>query len=750
MTLGNRVAEIGASAFEGCNGLASVAIGGAVARIATNAFRSCTGLAEVALPDSVTAIEQGAFYGCTNLVSVSLGKHLADIGREAFYGCVRLASVSIPASLERVGNLAFYGCSGLEAVYIDDLAAWCGISFEGTSHAGYWANPLYYAGRLFLQGREVAGDLAIPDGAPRIADAAFYSCTNLTGVAIPGSVTEIGEYAFSKCTNLASVAIPGGVTNIGLCAFDECRSLTGVVIPHGVTDIRYGTFYRCLSLSEVAIPDGVTHIGSYAFYACTNLTAVAVPGSVADIGNEAFFHCSALKSLGLPDGVESVGGDAFSGSGLEVLYVPEAWQGTDRLAAAGVPGGCRVVYGTWGEETAGGVTWRYCVSGGRAIVAGASPAKGALKVPSALGGHALECIGEAAFHSCRGLTGLALPAGLTTIGAQAFSGCSALTNATIPDGVANIGSNTFFNCSGLADVTIGSGVTNIGDHAFYGCTGLAEVAIPDGVASIERMAFSDCSNLTAVAIGTGVKEVGYHAFSGCGKLLAVEINDLAAWCRISYTNHWGNPLLNGYAARLYLHGEEVAGDLTIPAGVERIAAGAFCGCAHLESMTLPNSVTNVGLYAFDYSGLKTLHVPASWQGTDMLADASVPSGCTVLYDVVPATETSTGVPYAWLEENAASILAANGGDHEAAANAAAANGMPVWACYVAGLSPADAAAEFKVKSITLVDGEPVLEWSPDLDAARAYTVQGKAAMADAWGVPNASSRFFRVLVEMPE
>ena len=45
---------------------------------------------------------------------------------------------------------------------------------------------------------------------------------------------------------------------------------------------------------------------------------------------------------------------------------------------------------------------------------------------------------------------------------------------------------------------------------------------------------------------------------------------------------------------------------------------------------------------------------------------------------------------------------------------------------------------------------PVVERNPDLDEDRACTVQGKPAMADAWGVTNASSRFFRVLVEMPQ
>ena len=53
------------------------------------------------------------------------------------------------------------------------------------------------------------------------------------------------------------------------------------------------------------------------------------------------------------------------------------------------------------------------------------------------------------------------------------------------------------------------------------------------------------------------------------------------------------------------------------------------------------------------------------------------------------------MPYSWLEADAATILAAHGGDYEAAGNAMAANGVnKVWECYVAGISPTNAASRF--------------------------------------------------------
>ena len=118
------------------------------------------------------------------------------------------------------------------------------------------------------------------------------------------------------------------------------------------------------------------------------------------------------------------------------------------------------------------------------------------------------------------------------------------------------------------------------------------------------------------------------------------------------------------------------------------------------------------------------------------------------------TETTpVHVPHSWLEERAAEILAANGGDYEAAAGAAAANGWPVWKCYLAGVDVTDPAAAFRLKAIAFVDGEPKLEWEPDLNEGgtkreRVYTVEGKRTMADEWGEADGESRFFQVKVEM--
>ncbi len=166
---------------------------------------------------------------------------------------------------------------------------------------------------------------------------------------------------------------------------------------------------------------------------------------------------------------------------------------------------------------------------------------------------------------------------------------------------------------------------------------MISVTIPNSVTTIGDWAFSDCTGLASVNIPNSVTGIGGSAFSGCTGLTAVHITDLAKWCEIEFGNAYSNPL--SYAHNLYLNGEKVT-NLTIPNSVTEIGRFAFCYCSSLTSVTIPNSVTSIGGSAFcGCTGLTSVTIPNSVTSIS----SSAFKKCTSLTEItIPESVTEIG------------------------------------------------------------------------------------------------------------
>ena len=254
----------------------------------------------------------------------------------------------------------------------------------------------------------------------------------------------------------------------------------------------------------------------------------------------------------------------------------------------------------------------------------------------------VAAIGEEAFENCTGLETVSIPASVTSIGKDAFYGCSSIENFvvdenngfysddncgvlfnknktelikyttgherisyTIPDTVETIKESSFSRAYNLKNITIPDGVTSIEQFAFSSCFDLVSVEIPFGVEVIERDTFLMCENLTTVIIPDSVTVIERAAFDQCCKLSNVTIPDslksigAAAFQSCNLTSiaiPSGVESIGNYAF--------CANPLTeviIAEGVKSIGASAFEWCEDLESVKIPNSVTEIGWYAFGYS-----------------------------------------------------------------------------------------------------------------------------------------------------
>ena len=110
---------------------------------------------------------------------------------------------------------------------------------------------------------------------------------------------------------------------------------------------------------------------------------------------------------------------------------------------------------------------------------------------------------------------------------------------------------------------------------------IKHIVINSGVTTIGDYAFAYCSHLKDVTIADTVHSIGDYAFWYCGKTDTEELED------------------GGFR------------QLTIPEGVTEIGAYAFYRSYNLEQVSLPNTLTTAGQYAFGFTNLKSVEIPGS-------------------------------------------------------------------------------------------------------------------------------------------
>ena len=540
--------------------------------------------------------------------SVLIPDGVESIGAKAFYGCEYLETVVVPGSVKSIDSYAFDNCVRITRIdYSGDISGW--LNIEGLYNL---LEDVSSSCELYFSGTKVE-ELVIPDGVTSIPRYAFSNLTGITSVTIPDSVTSIGDGAFSGCSGLTSVTIPDSVTSIGSSAFSGCSGLQSLTIGNGVTSIESWAFSGCSSLTSVTIPDSVTSIGERAFSGCSSLTSVTIPDSVTSIGNGAFRNCSGLTSVTIPDSVTSIGNYAFYNcTGLTEIN----W---NAVSVADFNSTDNVFYnaGTAGDGIE--VTFGESVEKLPACLFYVNDSSYRPNIKSVTIGNAVNRIGSRAFYDCRSITridysgdisgwlnieglynlmsdvssscelyirgikvegNIVIPDGVTSIPGSAFRYQTGITSSvTIPDSVTSIEESAFQDCSSLQSVTIGNGVTNIGDSAFYDCSSLTSVTIPDSVKSIGDYAFSGCSSLTSVTIPDSVTSIGTWSFRDCKNLLQTDNG-------VSYVDKW------------VVDCDSTVTTANIWSNTVGIADSAFSYCDRLQSVTIPDSVTSIGVNAF--------------------------------------------------------------------------------------------------------------------------------------------------------
>lgn len=505
------------------------------------------------------------------------GKPVKEIAQEAFKDCKHFISVTIPDSVTAIGNSAFNGCNSIaEIKYDGKIESWCGIS-------GLYSlmNNGITERKLFIDGTEIKGNLAIPTGVTQISDYVFFRCSSVTGLTIPNGVTTIGNSAFSGCSSVTSLTIPNGVTTIGNSAFSGCSSVTSLTIPNSVTTIGNSAFSGFKSVKSLTIPNSVTAIGKSAFSGCSSLESITLPFIGATkhgtedthfgyifgasgyysnldtvlstlktviitggerIGENAFYNCENIVSITIPQSLTEIGSSAFSGckSLAEIRYTGDisSWCGISGLYSLMV----------------NGIT-------GKKLFINNNEIKGNLVIPTGV-----TEISDYAFFRYSSVTSLTIPNSVTTIGDSAFENCSSVTSLTIPNSVTTIGYSAFENCSSLESISIPfvgaekDGTENTHFGYIFGASGYYEnvnyvpaslkTVIITGGKKISEDAFYICENIVSVTIPQSVTEIDAYAFHDCTALTDIHYNGTRLqWYNIEKGTSW----IDKYSSEYTVH-----------------------------------------------------------------------------------------------------------------------------------------------------------------------------------------------------
>lgn len=222
-----------------------------------------------------------------------------------------------------------------------------------------------------------------------------------------------------------------------------------------------------------------------------------------------------------------------------------------------------------------------------------------------------------------------------SIGAEAFNGCRNLSgDLTLPDSVQIVGDRAFSGCTGLnGTLTLGSSLQTIGAGAFYDCSFSGNLVIPDSVTSIGRYAFYSRPYLRpetqgTLTLGRNLRTIGEFAFLESRYTGSLTIPDSVV----------------EIGERAFYQCENLNGTLTLGRSLRTIGKEAFYWCAFTGSLTIPEGVAEIAdgafssLHQFNRDGMfnGTLTLPSTLKTigaeafayTDFSGELLIPDGVT--------------------------------------------------------------------------------------------------------------------------
>lgn len=261
--------------------------------------------------------------------------------------------------------------------------------------------------------------------------------------------------------------------------------------------------------------------------------------------------------------------------------------------------------------------WIYEPVDGTAVISGYIGEETNLTVPSELDGLPVTEIGMYAFLGCETIVSITIPDSVTRIGDGAFSYVETLESITLPDTLTSIGSYAFdatayasllgnwtdgalyignylvaLEEAYVGELTVADGTVLIADQLFYAQDSIEAISLPASLRSVGLNFFEQCYSLRSITVDGGNE---FYA-SVDGVLFDKDVATL-----IKCPSHIEKVTIPESITSIgeYAFTEcSLITEIAVPEGVTELAEGVFSQCGSLESVTLPDSLTYIGVSAF--------------------------------------------------------------------------------------------------------------------------------------------------------
>ncbi|MEE1504346.1 MAG: leucine-rich repeat domain-containing protein, partial [Acutalibacteraceae bacterium] len=405
-----------------------------------------------------------------------------------------------------------------------------------------------------------------------------------------------------------------------------------IVIPQGVTKINTNIFRNCYELNSLTLHDNITEIGSQPFLNCNKLQPIRLPENLVTVGSNAFYFQDV--QLPLPSNIETIGDMAFykaeffdeNGEKVSAINIPEKVKtiGKEAFSASSVAGETAYVSIPASVESIGADAFNYPV-----FDVDSENAYYSSDELGVLYDKGKTNIIRVPYHTDK-IEYVILDT-VTTIETSAFGAC-VFSKITIPASVISIGDECFKSCSetvfevdednlyyasdekgalydknfttlikypqieGDTDVVLPESVEIIEKYAFYANKIIASLTMSDNVVEIKERALSECDNLQEIRFSENLQTLGDYVFHGTNQnaFTVLDIPDSVTYIGMHAFD----------ATRLQ--------SITIPAGVTVLEGSLFSSCGNLESVVIHEGVTEISGYAFNLcSALKDVYYRGS-------------------------------------------------------------------------------------------------------------------------------------------